>query len=259
MSKNCEIQVNQNVAIFTIDRPPMNTLSRETLLEMETHLNNLEQDDKVRAIIITGSGDQFFSAGADITEFSDFVDMEKARQNLQVMHGVFRKMETYPKPIIACINGKAFGGGNELQMACHLAIASETAEFALPEIRLGIMPGYGGTQRLPRLIGSRAALELILTGKRITAQKALQYGLINRIATSSNLLVEAIHWAQEMASGPPIAMKAILDSVIRGLDRSLEEGIAIETENMLPLAKTEDAIEGVSAFFMKRKADFKGK
>jgi enoyl-CoA hydratase len=259
MTNTCEIVINQKVAMITINRPPMNTLSRDTLLEIDSFLSYIENNESVRAIVITGSGEKIFSAGADVTEFSDFTQPEKARETIRVMHNVFRKIECYSKPIIACINGKALGGGNELQMACHLVISSENAEFALPEVRLGIMPGYGGTQRLPLLIGRRRAIELIMSGEKISAQKAYEYGLVNKVVPQNILLDEALKWAQEIAAGPPIAIKGILDSVIRGTERSLNEGINIEIENMLNVARTEDAIEGISAFFTKRKAEYKGK
>lgn len=257
--ENCIIEYRDRVAIITINRPPMNTLSRDTLLEINSLLESIETNDSIRAIIITGAGEKMFSAGADASEFGDMAEPEKAKKTLSVMHDVFHRIESFPKVIIAAINGKALGGGNELQMACHLVIASETSEFALPEIRLGIMPGYGGTQRLPRLIGKRRALELMLSGERISAQKVYEYGLINKITSSELLQAEAYQWAKQMADGPPLATKGILDSVHRGMNHSLEEGIAIEMENTLVISRTEDAIEGVSAFFTKRKPDFKGK
>ena len=144
-------------------------------------------------------------------------------------------------------------------MACHLTIAAETAELGLPEVRLGIIPGYGGTQRLPRLIGRRRALELMLSGHRISAQTALEYGLVNRIVPQDQVREEAFQWAKELAAGPPIAMKGILDSVVRGCEKDLSRGLSIERENMLSVIRTEDAIEGVTAFFTKREPSFKGR
>lgn len=256
---NCLIETQGRVAIITIHRPPMNTLSRDTLAELDSIFTELENDNTIRAVILTGSGEKIFSAGADITEFGDIADPEQSKTNILRVHQFFERLELFPKPTIACINGKALGGGNELQMACHLAIASESAEFALPEVRLGIMPGYGGTQRLPRLIGKRRALELMISGERISAQKALDYGLINKIVPQEKLLEEALHWAEQMAGGPPLAIKGILDSVNRGQEVPIHEGISIELENMLSVKNSEDAIEGVTAFFTKRKAEFKGK
>lgn len=256
---NCLVDYHGMVAVITINRPPMNTLSRATLAEIESRLTEFETNDSVRAIIITGSGDKIFSAGADIGEFGDISDRDNMKVNVQRIHDFFRRIELFPKPVIACINGKALGGGNELQMACHLTIASETAEFALPEIRLGIIPGYGGTQRLPRLIGRRRALELMLSGERITAQRAFEYGLVNKVVPQEMLMDEALNWAKGLADGPPLAIKGILDSVTRGMESTIEEGISIELDNMFMVTGSEDAIEGVSAFFTKRKPSFKGK
>lgn len=259
MGQNCLLEVTDKVAIITINRPPLNTLSRDTLYEIGTYLDDIENNHMIRAIILVGAGEKSFSAGADVNEFSDLADPEKAREMIQWMHDLFNRIESFSKPIIASINGRALGGGNELQMACHLVIAADTAEFALPEIKLGIMPGYGGTQRLPRLIGRRRALELILSGEKISAIKALEYGLINKVVPAKMLKYETLAIAANLAEGPPLALKGILDSVGRGTEVSLEDGISIELENMLKIARSEDAMEGISAFFMKRKAEFSGK
>ena len=259
MGQNCLLDITDKVACITINRPPLNTLSRDTLHEIGTYLDDIENNLSIRAIILTGAGEKSFSAGADVNEFADLADPEKARATIQSMHDLFNRIETFPKPIIASINGRALGGGNELQMACHLVIAADTAEFALPEIKLGIMPGYGGTQRLPRLIGQRRAIDLLLSGEKISAIKALEYGLINKIVPANMLKFESLAIAKSLAEGPPLAIKGILDSVIRGNEVPIEEGISIELDNMLRVTQSEDAIEGISAFFMKRKAEFSGK
>ena len=259
MGQNCILEVTEKVAYITINRPPLNTLSRDTLYEIGTYLDDIENNPDIRAIVLTGAGEKSFSAGADVNEFADLADPEKARSTIQGMHDLFNRIESYPKPIIASINGRALGGGNELQMACHLVIAADTAEFALPEIKLGIMPGYGGTQRLTRLIGRRRALDLILSGDKISANKALEYGLINKVVPANMLKFETLTIANRLAEGPPLAIKGILDSVMRGTEVPLEEGISIELDNMLKITKSEDAMEGISAFFMKRKAEFSGK
>jgi enoyl-CoA hydratase len=253
---NCLLENRGKVAIITINRPPMNALSSDTLVEMDTMLSGIKEDTSICSVIITGAGEKMFSAGADITEFGDYANRE---QSIRRVHDFFYSIEFFPKPIIACVNGKALGGGNELQMACHLTIASENAEFGLPEVRLGIIPGYGGTQRLPRLIGKRRALELLLSGERISAAKALEYGLVNRVVSQESLLFEAMTWAEGFADGPPLAIQGILDSVQRGEAVTLQEGLSIELENMLKVSRSEDAIEGVTAFFSKRKAEFKGR
>jgi enoyl-CoA hydratase len=247
------------VAVLTINRPPMNTLSRDTLSELQSLLTEIEDDLDIRVVVITGEGKKMFSAGADITEFGNFADQKSAERSINYMHGIFHAIETFPKPVIASVNGAALGGGNELQMACHLVIASDAAEFGLPEVRLGIIPGYGGTQRLPRLIGKRKALELILSGERISAQTALELGLINKVVSAADLREETLNWANKLGEGPPLAMKGILETVITANEHTLEKGIAIEVKNMLTIARSADAIEGVSAFFSKRKPEFKGK
>ena len=259
MANNCIFEIQDKVATISINRPPMNALNRETLLELESILKDVEKNENIRVIVLTGTGEKMFSAGADISEFGEMADREQAKINIQRIHEFFNRIELYPKPVIACVNGKAFGGGNELQMACHLAIAADSAEFALPEVRLGIMPGYGGTQRLPRLIGKRRALELMISGERISAQKAMEYGLINKVTPLEKLKEETMEWARQIADGPPLALSGILDSVNRGSDLPINQGIGIEIENMAAVSASQDAIEGVTAFFTKRKAEFKGK
>lgn len=259
MEKQCLLETRGNVAVITINRPPMNTLSRDILYELDAILTEIAGNDAIRAVILTGAGDKMFSAGADVSEFGEFSDREKAKQTVQDIHAIFNKIESFPKPIIASINGKALGGGNELQMACHLTIAADSAEFALPEVRLGIIPGYGGTQRLPQLIGRRRALELTLTGERISAKKALEYGLINKVVPQNELQAETVNWAKQLADGPPLAVKGILEAVMKGSEQSLQEGLTIELEHMLNVSRSEDAIEGVTAFFAKRKPEFQGR
>lgn len=253
------VEIRDQVALITINCPPMNTLSQDALLELGSILDQMEKDLSVRSLIITGAGEKTFSAGADVSEFGGMSDPEQAEGFLKQIHDLLNRVENFPKPVIACLNGKALGGGNELQMACHLAIAAEHAELGLPEVRLGIMPGYGGTQRLPRLIGQRRALEIMLEGKRISAEEALKIGLVNKVVPSDQLAEEAYEWAKQLAEGPPVAMKGILKSVMNGSEKDLSEGLKIERENMLAVMRTEDAIEGVAAFFTKRKPSFKGK
>lgn len=253
------VEIRDQVALITINCPPMNTLSQDALFELGSILDQMEKDPSVRSLIITGAGEKTFSAGADVSEFGGMSDPEQAEGFLKQIHDLLNRVENFPKPVIACLNGKALGGGNELQMACHLAIAAEHAELGLPEVRLGIMPGYGGTQRLPRLIGQRRALEIMLEGKRISAEEALKIGLVNKVVPSDQLAEEAYEWAKQLAEGPPVAMKGILKSVMNGSEKDLSEGLKIERENMLAVMRTEDAIEGVAAFFTKRKPSFKGK
>ncbi|MBA4495556.1 enoyl-CoA hydratase/isomerase family protein [Paenactinomyces guangxiensis] len=257
--KHCQVQIRGRVVIITIHRPPLNTLSRDTLYELETVLDETEENDSIGSLIITGDGEKMFSAGADISEFAEMADQETAEKALRRVHDLFNRIESFPKPVIACVNGKALGGGNELQMACHLAIAADTAEFALPEIRLGIIPGYGGTQRLPRIIGRRRSLDLMLSGRPISAQTAFEIGLVNRVVPQKQVRDAAIQWAEQLAAGPPVAIKGILDAATRGTEQSLCQGLEIERENMLKVIRTEDAIEGVTAFFSKRPPSFQGR
>ncbi len=259
MGVNFTLEVGGKTAMLTINRPPLKTLSRDTLYEIEGYLDDFESNDGIRAIIITGVGDKFFSAGADVNEFAELADPGKARSMIQRMHHLFNRIESFPKPIIAAVNGRALGGGNELQMACHLAIASEAADFGLPEIKLGILPGYGGPHRLPRLIGSRRALGLMLSGETISAKTALEYGLVNQLVPANGFLETALAYADQLAEGPPLAIRGILDAVSRGMETTLDEGLQIELEHNVSIVRSEDAIEGISAFFMKRKAEFKGK
>ncbi|MFC4618790.1 enoyl-CoA hydratase/isomerase family protein [Camelliibacillus cellulosilyticus] len=256
---HCQLALKDRVLTVTIDRPPVNALSRDVLAEMADLLTKYRESPEVGALVLTGAGDKVFSGGADITEFGDLADPEKAKETLARMHRLFNQIETYPKPIIACLNGTALGGANELQMACHLAIAADTAELGLPEVRLGIIPGYGGTQRLTRLIGRRRALELILSGEKIPASLAREYGLVNRVVPGERVREEAFQWARRLAAGPPLAVHGILDAVIRGGDGGLADGLAIEQEHLLKVIGSEDAREGITAFFEKRPPVFKGR
>jgi enoyl-CoA hydratase len=255
--ENFIVETEGRVAICTINRPPMNTLSVGTVREMEKILDQFENDGNIGAIIITGSGDKAFCAGADITEFGSFSGGPK--EAMMFAHRVFMRMERYPKPIIACLNGYALGGGNELHMACHLSVAADTATIGLPEVKLGIIPGYGGTQRLPRIVGRRRALEILLTGERISAAEAQAMGLVNRVVPKGQELQAAKDLAHQLAKGAPIAQAMIIDAVDRGLELPLEQALEIEADNQLKASSTADAAEGIQAFFMKREPQFKGR
>lgn len=242
--------------VAAINHPPANALGQGVLSDLNTLLDESLNDSEVRAIVITGTGEKLFSAGADITEFAGLQAGGKPKIN---GHDVFLKIENYPKPVIAAIQGSAFGGGNELAMSCHLRILSAAAKIGLPEVKLGIIPGWGGTQRLPRLIGKTKALEVMLTGDPLSAEDALKYGLVNKVVPADAVLTEAKALAARLAKGAPLAIREILKAVTQGLNTTIEEGIKIEQAGSAVVFASEDAKEGSTAFFQKRPPNFKGK
>ncbi|SHF30759.1 enoyl-CoA hydratase [Desulfofundulus australicus DSM 11792] len=250
------VEKQDGYVVAAINNPPANALSQAVLAELNSLLDECLNDDEVRVIVLTGTGEKLFSAGADIKEFASIRAGNKPRIS---GHDVFLKIENYPKPVIAAMQGSAFGGGNELAMSCHLRILSASAKVGLPEVKLGIIPGWGGTQRLPRLIGKTKALEVMLTGDPLTAEEALQYGLVNKVVPAEQVLPEARALAARLAKGAPIAMREILMAVTRGLNTSLEEGIKIEQAGSAVVFASEDAREGATAFLEKRPPNFKGR
>ncbi|MBI5116872.1 enoyl-CoA hydratase/isomerase family protein [Candidatus Poribacteria bacterium] len=246
------------VVTITLNRPPMNPISNQMIEELNSVLDGLEQDTETRAIILTGAGEKAFCAGADITEFGQAFGEGSVKALVMTRHKLFTRIERFPKPVIAAINGYALGGGCELAMACHLRLMADTAAVGQPEINLGIIPGYGGTQRLPRLVGRTRAYELLFLGDRIPAQRALEIGLVNKVCSAPSLTDEARALAERLARQAPIAIKMIIDCVNRGLETTIEKGLEIEADNMAAVSATGDAMEGVMAFMQKRPADFKG-
>ena len=258
-TKNILLEIKDKIATVTINRPDkLNALNAETITELFQIFKKLKQNDDVHAIVLTGSGEKAFVAGADIAEINRHDDISG---RIFAMRGqkVFRFIEKIEKPVIAAINGYALGGGCELAMACHLRIASQTAKFGQPEINLGLIPGYGGTQRLSRLVGSTRALYWLLTGDMFDAQKALEIGLVNEVVPQDQLLARATELATLLASKAPIARRYILQSVIEGLDMNLDASLNLEAELFGNLCATEDMKEGTTAFLEKRKPQFKGK
>lgn len=250
------VEREKGYVVAALNNPPANALGQGVLADLNNLLDECAGDDSVRAIVITGSGEKLFSGGADIKEFAAI----QAGEGPKISgHDVFLKIENYPKPIIAALQGSAFGGGNELAMSCHLRIMSETAKVGLPEVKLGIIPGWGGTQRLPRLIGKTRAMMIMLTGDPITAQEALKVGLVNKVVPADAVLNESKALAARLAKGAPLAMREILKAVTKGLDVSIEEGIKIEQAGSAVVFASEDAKEGPMAFFQKREPNFKGK
>jgi enoyl-CoA hydratase len=247
------------VAVVTINRPRvLNALNSQTLDELRRVALDLKQDDDVRAIVVTGAGEKAFVAGADINELA-VLSPAAGREHALAGQHVFDLIENLGKPVIAAINGFALGGGCELAMACTIRIASETARLGQPEINLGIIPGYAGTQRLSRLIGRGRALEMLLTGEHVTAQEAHRLGLVNRVVPAADLIAEARKLATTLAAKAPVAARYIIDAVNKGLEMPFAEAQAFEATLFGLVSTTEDMREGTTAFLEKRKPEFKGK
>jgi enoyl-CoA hydratase len=247
------------VAILTINRPQvLNALNSQTLDELRRAILDLKQDDSVRVVILTGAGEKAFVAGADINELAVQTPTSGREYALAGQH-VFDLVENMGKPVIAAINGYALGGGCELAMACTLRLAADTAKVGQPEISLGLIPGYAGTQRLPRLVGKGRAMELILTGTPIGADDAFRIGLVNRVVPAAELMASARALAQQLARSAPIAMRYIINAVNKGVEMPFADASQYEATLFGLVASTDDMREGTAAFLQKRKPEFKGK
>ncbi len=250
------------VALLTLNRPgKLNALSNELLAAITAALDGIELDPAVRAVVITGAG-RAFSAGADIAAFRRHMEAGPAEAIAHFMrpgHQMTRRVESFSKPVIAAVNGLAFGGGCELVEATHIALAAEGATFSKAEINIGIIPTFGGTQRLPRNVGRKAATELILTGRTFDAAEAARLGLVNRVVPAANLLDAALSLAADLASKPPLTIAAALSAIHRGMDASIDDGLAIEEAAFARIVPTHDAREGVAAFVEKRLPSYQGK
>jgi len=243
-------------AIIRLNRPEkLNALSCEMLATLNAEVGKLEPDQQLRSLILTGEGERAFCTGTDISELNRGGDGSEISHRGQEL---CNRIENFPVPVIAAINGIAAGGGLELALACHLRIASTEATFSLPETQLGLMPGYGGTQRLTRELGVGRGLEMMLTGRTMTSDEALEFGLVNRVVPQAAELSAAISLAEEISCLSPLSIRACLKAVIQGLDLPLEGGLKLETELFASLFDTSDAREGTSAFLEKRKPVFKG-
>jgi len=255
--ENLLYAVDNSVALVTVNRPEKyNALNRQTIAGLEQCFAQIESDAGIRAVILTGAGEKAFVAGADINELASLRPLE-ARAHATRGQELFTRIEQLPKPTIAAINGFALGGGLELAMACSLRVASENARLGQPEVKLGILPGYGGTQRLPRLVGKGAALAMLLTGDPITAQEACRIGLVQQVVPPGELLAAARQWAGKMLANAPLALALCLDAVHRGLQMPLEAAMAFEAGQFGLSCATEDMREGTRAFLEKRQAHFR--
>ena len=247
------------VAVLTINRPKvLNALNGQTIDELRRAILELKHDAGVRVVIITGAGEKSFIAGADINESSVQSPIDGREHAIRGQH-VFDLIEHMGKPVIAAINGYALGGGCELAMACTIRIAADTAKLGQPEINLGIVPGYAGTQRLARIVGRGRALELLLTGDQIPAQEAHRLGLVNRVVPAGDLMKEARAFAATLAAKAPVAVRYILEAVHKGLEMPFSQAQIFEATLFGLVSATEDMKEGTKAFLEKRKAEFKGK
>jgi enoyl-CoA hydratase len=257
--ENLLIERDGAVAILTFNRPKvLNALNTQTLTELSSALAAFKDDAEIRAIVLTGSGEKSFIAGADINELAVQTPIE-GKEHARRGQLIFDAIENLGKPVIAAVNGFALGGGCELAMACTIRIAADTARFGQPEINLGIIPGYAGSQRLPRLVGKGIALEILLTGDMISAPRAFEIGLVNRVVPAAELMAEAKKLAQTLASKAPIATRYIIEAVNQGLDAPLTVGQYVETALFGAIASSADMKEGTKAFLEKRKAVWQGK
>lgn len=255
---NIIFEVNAGIATITFNRPKaLNALNNDLLSELSTALDDICDDEEIRVLILTGTGDKAFIAGADISELTTFNALQ-AKKFSKKGHEVIGKLQELAIPVIAAVNGFALGGGSEMAIACDFIYASEAAKFGLPEITLGIIPGFGGTQRLPKLIGKNMAKELIFTGKMLSAVEAKEVGLVNKVCAPESLMDDVLKTAKAIAAKGKVSLRAAKYAVNSGLNVDLQTGCNIEIDAFALCLASEDAKEGTSAFLEKRKAEFKG-
>jgi enoyl-CoA hydratase len=257
--ENVKFEVKDGIGTCTINRPKvLNALDAKTIFELMAVFSRAKSEKEVGGVILTGEGEKAFVAGADIGELSKQRAIS-AKEFSLVGQQVFNFIEDLGKPVIAAVNGYALGGGCELAMACHIRIASETAKFGQPEVNLGVIPGYGGTQRLPRLVGAGRAMELILSGDIIDAKEAYRIGLVNKVVSPKELIPAAEELIGKILAKGPIAIKLAMEAINHGMKMPLSEGLILESDLFGLTCATEDMREGTTAFIEKRKAKFKGK
>ena len=257
--ENILFEKKNSIAYVTVNRPKvLNTLNMATMDELRGAFHEIKNDSAIRVVIFTGSGEKAFIAGADIGELSKH-NAVSAKEYTHRGQSVLNLIENLGKPVIACINGFALGGGCEIAMACTMRLASENAKFGQPEVKLGIIPGYGGSQRLPRLVGKGIAMQLVLAGETITAQEAHRIGLVNEITAPTELIPRAEAIAQKIIANAPLAVQYAMEAVNKGMEMTLQEGLYLEAVLFGVACATEDKTEGTTAFLEKRAAAFKGK
>jgi enoyl-CoA hydratase/carnithine racemase len=245
-------QTENAIATITLNRPPANSVNLNTVIDVEKALDDAEKDVNVRVVIFTGAGEKGFCAGFDVS------DAENAAETGPRGRALWTRIDRFPKPTIAAINGYAFGGGCELGMACTFRVMQENAKIGLTELNLGIIPAWGGTQRLPRLVGKSKALDMILFSKRITAAEAFEIGLVDKVSKEGELMNDVMAMASVLSKRPPIAVRAVLNAVMTGIEKGFEEGIKMEAIGSDQVQASKDAFEGFAAFLEKREANFKG-
>ena len=257
--ENIVVEKKGAIAYVTVNRPKvLNALNMATMEELRSAFADIKEDRAVRVAIMTGAGDKAFIAGADIGELAKH-DPVSAKQYTHRGQSVLDLIENLGKPVIACINGFALGGGCEIAMACTMRLASENAKLGQPEVKLGIMPGYGGTQRLPRLVGKGIAMQLVLSGEMASAQEAYRIGLVNEVVAPAELIPRAEAIAQKIVANAPLAVQYAMEAVNKGMEMTLAEGLYLEATLFGICCATEDKKEGTTAFLEKRQAQFKGK
>lgn len=256
--KNLLTKKSDGVGWIIVNRPDkLNALNLETGGELKAVFEEYLADQEVKAVIITGAGEKAFVAGADINELSN-LDSALGKKYALQGHELTKFIENFPKPVIAAINGYALGGGTELALACHIRLASENAKLGQPEVKLGLIPGFGGTQRLARLVGKGKAMELILSGRTIDAAEAQEVGLVNKVFPAAELQSAAEALAKEIIKNAPLAIAFSIEAINRGLDKSLPEGLSLEADIFGRVCGTKDSLEGTKAFLEKRKPNFQG-
>lgn len=259
MADKCYYEVNERgVALMKINNPPMNALDEPTMRQLESSMKKLAEDGSVKVVVITGEGATFI-VGADVNKVREVDTREKGEALTSEAQGIINLIENLRKPVIAAINGLCLGGGTELAMACHMRFISDQAQMGLPEILLGIMPAFGGTQRAARILGPARAMEIMLTGKFLPAAECDRIGLVNRVIPHASLLDETMKFAKELSFKGQLAVSAIMEAVLTGGSMSLADGLRLESRLFGGLAESEDKKEGIAAFLEKRRPSFKGK